>query len=96
MISEGSCDTEDWSKEAENYKKCMLQLKTVVLNCNNISTFSCYKFFSVFLIKYMQPREQKDAVFNTIKISYFNLLNGSVFIYLPNYFLKAFWKLNNP
>jgi len=42
MISEGSCDSEDWSNEAENsgiyfilnYIKIE---KNVILNCNNIS-----------------------------------------------------------
>ncbi len=37
MISEGSCDTEDLSNDAENL--------AVILNCNNISVFI------VFLIK---------------------------------------------
>ncbi len=42
MISEGSCDTEDWSNDAENSalhhrnKLYFKILKTVILNCNNI------------------------------------------------------------
>ncbi len=49
MISEGSCDTEDWSNDTENlalhprnkldfniYKQ-----KIVILNCNNISQYYC-------------------------------------------------------
>ncbi len=45
MISEGSCDTEDWSKDAENtalitginYILQYIAIKTVILYCNNIS-----------------------------------------------------------
>jgi len=48
MISEGSCDTEDWSNDAENsalitginYSLTYIHIKkTVILNCNNISDF---------------------------------------------------------
>ncbi len=41
MISEGSCDTEDWSNDAENsaaHHRNKLQFN-VILNCNNISQF---------------------------------------------------------
>ncbi len=50
MISEGSCDTEDWSNDAENsalhhrnklHFKIYFKKKTVVLNCNNISQKYC-------------------------------------------------------
>ncbi len=52
MISEGSCDTEDWSNDAENsalitginYILKYIQIEKVHLNCNNISQyywFSC-------------------------------------------------------
>ncbi len=40
MISEGSCDTEDWSNDAENtalYHSNKLQFIQFILNCNNIS-----------------------------------------------------------
>ncbi len=45
MISEGSCDTEDWINDAENsalitginYILKYIKIKTVILNCNNIS-----------------------------------------------------------
>ena len=36
MISEGSCDTEDWSNDAEN---------PAILNCNNISQYYCFCIF---------------------------------------------------
>ncbi len=39
MISDGFCDTEDWSNDAENsavHHSNKLHLKTVILNCNNI------------------------------------------------------------
>ncbi len=49
MISEGSCDTEDWSNDAENsalHQRYKLHLKyfkveNVILNCNNISQYCC-------------------------------------------------------
>ncbi len=49
MISEGSCDTEDWSNDAENsalitginYILIKLKKKTAILNCNNISDYYC-------------------------------------------------------
>ncbi len=45
MISEGSCDTEDWSNDAENsalitginYILQYIQIENSYLNCNNIS-----------------------------------------------------------
>ncbi len=47
MISEGSCDTEDWNNDAENsalHHRNILHFKiysnkTVILNCNNISQY---------------------------------------------------------
>ncbi len=50
MSSEGSCDTEDWSNDAENsdlYHRNKLHLQyvgieTIILNCNNISKYYCY------------------------------------------------------
>ncbi len=49
MISEGNCDIEDWSNDAENsalhYKYTYIFLIEshwpVILNCNNISLFFC-------------------------------------------------------
>ncbi len=50
-ISEGSCDTEDWSKDAENsdlhhwnklYFKNTFKWKRVIWNCNNIPLFLLY------------------------------------------------------
>ncbi len=32
MISEGSCDTEDWSNDAENTALFLKDIKTVILN----------------------------------------------------------------
>ncbi len=53
MISEGSCDTEDWSNDAENsglvtginYNLQYIQIDFFFLNCNNISQYYC--FYSV-------------------------------------------------
>ena len=51
MISEGSCDTEDWSNDADNsalhhrnklYFKVFKKQKTIILNCNNISQYYCF------------------------------------------------------
>ncbi len=48
MISEGSCDTEDWSNDAENsalHHKLHFTIyskKTVIINCNNISQYYCF------------------------------------------------------
>ncbi len=51
MISEGSCDTEDWSNDAENSalhhrKKTIFYIKyikieNIIVNCNNISQYYC-------------------------------------------------------
>ncbi len=57
MISEGSCDTEDWSNDAEiqALPSIFKYIKTEnISNCNNISQFLRI-FFSVFLIKQMHP-----------------------------------------
>jgi len=42
IISEGSCDTDDWSNDGKNYISKYIQIKTAVLNCNNISQYNCY------------------------------------------------------
>ncbi len=54
MISEGSCETEAWSNEAENsalhhmnklhFKNIYKIKKTVILNCCNISHYYCFVF----------------------------------------------------
>ncbi len=49
MISEGSCDTEDWSNDAENsacitginYILKYITIESCLLNSNNISQFYC-------------------------------------------------------
>jgi len=46
MISEGSCDTEDWSNDAENLLRNKLHLtifkyKSDILNFNNCSQYFC-------------------------------------------------------
>ncbi len=55
IISEGSCDIEDWSNDAKNsalhhrntlHFKCILKYKTVILNYNNISQH--YSFYCNF------------------------------------------------
>ncbi len=64
MISEGSCDTEDWSNDAENSTltsqkyitfQNIFKQKTVPWNCNYISQSNTV--FTVFLIKWMQHGE---------------------------------------
>ncbi len=45
MISEASCDTEDWSNDAENSaltSKKENKNRTVILKCNNISQYYCF------------------------------------------------------
>ncbi len=53
MISEGSCNTKDWSNDAENsalitgiffFFQSILKYKTVILNCN-ISQYYCFFLF---------------------------------------------------
>ncbi len=43
MISERSCDTEDWSNDAEqNTFEYIFLIKTILLICNNISQYYCF------------------------------------------------------
>jgi len=52
MISEGSCDPEDWSNDAENsdlhhmnklyFKICPNRQERTVSNCDNISQYYCF------------------------------------------------------
>ncbi len=51
MISEGSCDTKDWSNDAENsalitgiyfFNIYIFKQKIVILNCNHISQYYCF------------------------------------------------------
>jgi len=47
-ISEGSCDTEDWSNDAENqlyHHRNKLQFKIIILTCKNIS-----QYYSIYCI----------------------------------------------
>ena len=47
MISEGSCDTEDWSNDAENSALITgYKIYLDILNCNNILQY--YSFFCIF------------------------------------------------
>ncbi len=50
MISEGLCETEDWSKDAENSalitEITFYSVLIVILNCKNIS--QNYNFFCIF------------------------------------------------
>jgi len=62
VISVGSCDIEDWSNDENsaliteiNYTSLYIHLKTVILNCNNISHYYC---FTVFLASKLQETLQ--------------------------------------
>lgn len=68
----------------------MLQLKIVILNCNDISKCSC--FFLYFWSNICSLVEQKDAIFNTIKISSIFWTVVYLFIY-QTIFLKLFGSL---
>ncbi len=53
MISEGSCDPEDWSNDAENSaltSQEYITFENSSFNCNAVSQYNC---FTVFLLKYM-------------------------------------------
>ncbi len=53
MISKVSCDTDDWSNDAENSAlHHRNKLQQLFLNSNNIPQIT---FFTVFIIKEMQP-----------------------------------------
>jgi len=51
MIYEGSCDTEDWSNDAENSTWSSME-KKVILNCNNIHIY--YRFIFTFFFYCIQ------------------------------------------
>ncbi len=85
MISEESCDTEDWNIDAENSanlcNKCLkyIQIETVIVICNNISQLYC--FYSIF--------DQINAALvnkKLLKNTYF--LHIYIFTYLFIYYLK--------
>ncbi len=74
MISEGSCDTEDWSNDAENsvlYHRNKLHIYSnrlkQLFKINNISQY--YYFYCIFS-KYMQAGLVKGTSFKNIKISF--------------------------
>ncbi len=65
MISEGSCDTEDWSNDAENSAliteiNYILKYKTSILNCNNISQYYC-------LLNFWSNKYSHDKTLKNIK-----------------------------
>ncbi len=69
MISEGSCDTEDWSNDAENtaliteinYTLKYIQTEIVILNCNNISQFYCIFYFKIAVLVSRRDFSQKHV-----------------------------------
>ncbi len=73
MISEGSCDTEDWSNDAENsafHQRNILQ-NTAILNCIIISQYYCFYCVSdqinaalVSIIEVLQKNEKKNIISN--------------------------------
>ncbi len=40
-----SCDTEDWSNDAENTFDNIFKLKTAIINKSNISQYYCFNVF---------------------------------------------------
>ncbi len=82
MISEGSCDTKDWSiMDAENsslphrnklHFKIYLKYKTVVLNCNNISQYCC--IFDAALVSRKDVFQKSYHIY--VCIGYYHALNG--------------------
>ncbi len=66
MISEGPCDTEDWSNDAENSAliteiSYILKYINVILNCNNISQ-NKLSFCCIFLSNRYSLYEQKKLL----------------------------------
>ncbi len=76
MISEGSCDTEDWSNDAENsalitginYILKYIKIETVILNCNNISRNNLDFFFCIFNQRDTALMTRRNFFKKTLKI----------------------------
>ncbi len=84
MISEGSCDTEDWSNDAENsalhhrnknntFKLCYKK-NTAILNFNNIYCF--YRILNQINAAFLRIRLLSNTVKNLTSPT---LLNGSIY-----------------
>ncbi len=75
MISEGSCDTEDWSNDAENsalitginYIFKYIKKKIFISNCNNISQYYCFY-----------------CIFDLIKVALVNIRDIFIYIFYIN------------
>jgi len=60
MVSEGSCDTEDWSNDAE--KSALI---TYILKYIQIQIFHNITYFAVFWIKEMQAWRGEETFLNS-------------------------------
>ncbi len=85
IISEGSCDTEDCSNDAENSalvtnKLHFKHLQTAILNCKNISKYYCNYCILDQINVALVSRRVFFSKKNIKKISYTpNLMNNSVY-----------------
>ncbi len=78
LISEGSCDTEDWSNDAENSAlnhRNRLHFNIYSLNCNNISQYYC---------TCDQINVSRHLSKTIKKCNYSKLLPSSVYWYIPS------------
>ncbi len=82
MISEGSCDTEDWSNDAKNsalitginYILQYIQIEDSILNCKNVSQY--YWFY--YILNQMNLGEHKWLLPKTLKCPYYGFLKMSL------------------
>ncbi len=95
IISEGSCDTEDWSNDAENSAAHHRN----ILNCNNISMLL---FIQIFFIKTslkvltdLKLFTLKNRLpFKSIFFKYHELLNHKCYVFGESYHHMTFYNLN--
>jgi len=60
MISEGSCDTEDWSNGCNLFILIKyIKIETVILNCNNISQYYCLCSLALVRIRKLTLKKKK-------------------------------------
>ncbi len=97
MISEGSCDTEDWSNDAENSALItgINYILKYILNIKNISQYYCFCCILDQTNTGLVNRRDFFKKNNKKNLTVQKLLNGSVYIYITqSTVLSGEWILN--
>ncbi len=108
MISEGSCDTEDWSNDAENvfqlyitginYILQYIQIENQLFKLHNILQFAVYSIFNLINapMVYLNTQDLVSQIEAVNSLLLVNSLINSMLVPFVNYFIYLGLFLNHP